>query len=162
MGVVERCHRFDGWAIRRAGALRRSWLTGLLVPYTIAGTVGLPWLLAGAAVDQAQRVVIAAGVAAVLANVLKYIARRDRPDHMPPLVRPLKSSSFPSGHAASAAAAVCALLMVAPGLAPIWITMGCAMAMSRVYVGVHYPTDVLAGACLGVLVVTLPIAIAAS
>jgi len=156
------CHRFDRWVMRHVGAARRSWLTRVLVPYTIAGTIGLPWLLAGAAVDQAERVAIAAGLAAVLANTVKYLARRDRPDHLPLLVRPLRSSSFPSGHAASATAAMCALLVVAPGLAPLWISMAVAMAVSRIYVGVHYPTDVLAGVGLGIVVAAVPLIIAAA
>jgi len=160
--VAQRCHAFDGWVMRRVGAARRSWLTRLIVPYTIAGTIGLPWLLAGAAVDQAQRVVVVAAVAALLTSIVKRVARRDRPDHLPLLVRPLRSSSFPSGHAASAAAAMCALLIVAPGLAPVWIAMTLAMALSRVYVGVHYPTDVLAGAGLGVLVALVPVILAAT
>ncbi|HET6848138.1 MAG TPA: phosphatase PAP2 family protein [Gaiellales bacterium] len=162
MTVLQVCHRFDAWVIGRIGAARRSWLTRMLVPYTIAGTIGLPWLLAGAAVDQAQRVAIAAGLAALVANAVKYAARRTRPDHLPLLVRPLRSSSFPSGHAASATAAMCALLVVAPGLAPLWISMALAMAVSRIYVGVHYPTDVLAGAGLGLLVAAVPLLIAAT
>lgn len=162
MSAKRVCHRFDGWVMRHVGAARRSWLTRMLVPYTIAGTIGLPWVLAGAAVDQAQRVAVAAGIAALLANTLKYLARRDRPDHLPLLVRPLRSSSFPSGHAASATAAMCALLVVAPGLAPLWISMAVAMAVSRIYVGVHYPTDVLAGVGLGIVVAAVPLLIAAA
>ena len=69
----------------------------------------------------------------------------------------LRSTSFPSGHAATAAAAACALLIVAPTFAPAWIAMALVMAASRVYVGAHYPSDVLAGAGLGVLVGLAPI-----
>ncbi len=146
----------------RVTGLRRSWLTRLLVPYTVAGTLGLPWLLAGAAVDQARIVLVLAAAAALVTSVVKRVARRDRPDQVGSLVRPLRSASFPSGHAASAAAAMCALLAVAPGLAPVWIAMAFVMALSRVYVGVHYPTDVLAGAGLGLAVALVPLLIAAT
>jgi len=148
--------------MRWAGAARRSWLTRLVVPYTLAGTLGLPWVLAGAAVDHAEAVVIAAALGALAAGLVKRLVARDRPAHLPLLVRPLRSGSFPSGHAASSAAAACVLLAVAPGLAPIWIAMAVTMAASRVYVGVHYPTDVLAGVGVGVLTWALPIALIAA
>jgi undecaprenyl-diphosphatase len=159
--AVAACHRFDRLVIERIPAARRSWLTRILVPYTIAGTIGLPWLLAGAAVDQAGRVMVAVIVAALSAGLVKHLAARKRPDHIPLLVRPLRSTSFPSGHAASAAAAACALLIVAPTFAPAWIGMALVMAASRVYVGAHYPSDVLAGAGLGVLVGLAPITVIA-
>jgi undecaprenyl-diphosphatase len=104
---------------------------------------------------------VAVIVAALSAGLVKHLAARKRPDHIPLLVRPLRSTSFPSGHAATAAAAACALLIVAPTFAPAWIGMAFVMAASRVYVGAHYPSDVLAGAGLGVLVGLAPITLIA-
>jgi hypothetical protein len=68
--AVAACHRFDRLVIARIEATRRSWLTRVLVPYTIAGTIGLPWLLAGAAVDQAGRVMVAVIIAALSAGLV--------------------------------------------------------------------------------------------
>ena len=136
---------------------RRGWLTRLFVPYTTAGTVGLPWLVAGVAVGHALPVAMALVVAAVASGVLKHYWRRRRPNVIPLLVRNQWTTSFPSGHAATGAAAACALIAVAPGLAPLWIGMAALMALSRVYVGVHWPTDVAAGLGLGVLLVALPL-----
>jgi undecaprenyl-diphosphatase len=96
---------------------------------------------------------VAIGVTSFLANVvLKGLTRRTRPSDPVPeersLVQP-DSSSFPSGHTASAAAfsGVVARAYPASWL-PINALAG-AIGFSRVYTGVHYPGDVLGGWLLG-------------
>src|SRR6478752_2052839 len=59
------------------------------------------------------------------------------------------TSSFPSGHAASAAAFAAGATMELPMAGPILVPLAAAVAYSRVHVGVHYRSDVWAGAAVG-------------
>ena len=86
---------------------------------------------------------------------LKDLAERTRPfvDH--PQIDPLyvvHSSSFPAGHAATAFAGATLLSYIAPRAAPGFLLLAAAIGYSRVYVGVHYPSDVLAGALVGAVI----------
>jgi undecaprenyl-diphosphatase len=62
------------------------------------------------------------------------------------------SSSFPAGHAATAFAGATLLSYVAPRAAPAFLVLAALIGYSRVYVGVHYPGDVVVGALLGVAI----------
>jgi diacylglycerol kinase family enzyme/membrane-associated phospholipid phosphatase len=65
------------------------------------------------------------------------------------LLRPPITTSFPSGHSASAAAFATAVTLESPWLGAAAIPLAAAVAGSRVYTGAHYPSDVVAGAALG-------------
>ncbi|MFJ6944506.1 bifunctional phosphatase PAP2/diacylglycerol kinase family protein [Streptomyces wuyuanensis] len=92
---------------------------------------------------------------ATINTVAKRSVRRARPilDTVP-LVRRLKrqpfTTSFPSGHSASAAAFAAGVAMESKGWGAVVAPVAAAVALSRVYTGVHYPSDVLVGAALGV------------
>jgi undecaprenyl-diphosphatase len=88
-----------------------------------------------------------------LANVaLKQVARRSRPalEDLPALVRTPTQLSFPSAHSSSSFAAARAFSGLLPA-GPLYATAA-AMALSRVYLGVHYPTDITVGAALGLAI----------
>jgi len=97
---------------------------------------------------------LAVGLAAGLTGILKDLVDRARPALADPgivaLVTTPSSPSFPSGHAATAFAAAIAVGAFYPRIR--WPLLGLAtlVALSRVYLGVHYWLDVLAGAALGV------------
>lgn len=94
------------------------------------------------------------GLADLSATALKDLFDVERPSGRYPLPKPLvhapKDPSFPSGHAATSFAGATILSFAVPRLTPAWVVLACAIAFSRVYVGVHYPLDVLGGAALGV------------
>ena len=119
------------------------------------------WLvLAGLAAWRLNRRNLFFGVAATVlvaelaSGGLKLWLDRDRPPlaepEPEPLVRLPGTGSFPSGHATVAFAAATVLAFALPRLAVPLYLLAAAIAWSRVYVGVHYPLDVLAGAVLGV------------
>ncbi len=103
----------------------------------------------------AIRAVGSLSVSSALTNVVaKQLFDRVRPDLAEhPVVRRLRrepvSSSFPSGHSASAAAFATAVAMESPLLGAAVAPLAAAVAYSRVHVGVHYPGDVLAGTAIG-------------
>jgi undecaprenyl-diphosphatase len=136
--------------------------------FVLVSTWWVKWplfLAAGAAADAVRRsawprVTCAAaasvGLAALAVTLLKDTADRLRPPladaHVQALVAIPQSASFPSGHAATAFAAATALALLVPRLRVPALAVAALVAFSRVYLGVHYVLDVVAGATLGIAV----------
>ncbi len=96
---------------------------------------------------------IAIAIAATVANgPAKLLVRRRRPSRRsrPTLIRVPRSTSFPSGHSATAFAFASGACAELPVLAPVLVPLAGAVAYSRVHTGVHYPSDVAAGAAIGI------------
>jgi undecaprenyl-diphosphatase len=132
----------------------------LVAAYSRTGEHAAIWLvlgLAGAAMadgDVARRGRWLRGVRIVASayacnQAIKFTVRRRRPEFadLPQLTRTVSRLSFPSAHATTAFAAARAYAPVAPAWA--LYAAAVAFALSRPYLGVHYPSDVLAGAALG-------------
>ncbi|PWU17523.1 MAG: phosphatase PAP2 family protein [Candidatus Rokuibacteriota bacterium] len=148
--------RVESWIV----AHRIAPLDRLFVALSWVGAYGLVWLALGAAVALVLRrprvfvLVLAADLAAyVLSSGLKELVRRPRPDPAHRL-REAAGFSFPSGHATIAFACCVVLSFAVPRLWPVFAILACAIAFSRLYLGVHYPLDALGGAALGVAVAT--------
>ncbi|HMC72530.1 MAG TPA: phosphatase PAP2 family protein, partial [Mycobacteriales bacterium] len=103
----------------------------------------------------AVRGLMSLGVASAVANgPAKWAVRRTRPllTEVPPLrqlARQPRTTSFPSGHSASAAAFATGVLLESPARALPVVVMAAGVAYGRVHIGVHYPSDVVAGIALG-------------
>jgi undecaprenyl-diphosphatase len=101
-------------------------------------------------------VLAADGTADLVASGLKRLVDVDRPPLRYPqpeaLVRVPRDGSFPSGHTATSFACATVLAFAFPRLAAPLYLLAAGIAFSRVYVGVHYPLDVVGGALVGAVV----------
>lgn len=138
-------------------------LTGVMWGLSSIGRGGIVWLLIAAVLmamkrlgprEWAQLALALVVTSAVNDAVLQPVVGRERP-----FVRSLDvavignrptSGSFPSGHSANAFAGALVLSRFATAPALAWWILAGAIAYSRLYLGVHYPSDVAAGALVGI------------
>jgi undecaprenyl-diphosphatase len=138
-------------------------LDRVAIGYSALGNRGLLWIAGSVVVafatGRAWAVPLVAALVWLTLGVnyaIKRLVRRERPRSRAgraPLIRAPASPSFPSSHAAMAAAGAVALSAYAPVVWPLFATLAILMAASRVYLAVHHVSDVVAGlavgACLG-------------
>jgi PAP2 superfamily len=156
--AIGRADRAGMRALRRQARSERA--TRAIRAYSHLGEHGAAWIILGALgalVDRRRRddwVTGLAGVGAayVINTSVKQVARRPRPafDDLPPLIPTPGPLSFPSSHSASSAAAIVGYGALVPR-GPLVVAAG-TMSISRVYLGVHYPSDIAVGLTLGTLI----------
>ena len=144
--------------------IRCDWLTGIICAVTIMGNKGLIWLallLFLLIYPKTRKLGMVAGLSFLLcvgvAEIIKNLVMRPRPfltiAELVPLVKPPQSYSFPSVHTVSSFSVAWILFWSKEGKAVRYTVFAFAllMAFSRLYVGVHYPSDVLTGILLAFL-----------
>ncbi len=142
--------------------MRTPALDRLAAGYARTGESGGLWIalaLAGAAGDPERRPrwLAAAGTVPLtlgLNYALKRAFRRERPqiDGLAPFGRVPRSRSFPSAHAATSFAGAVRIGALVPQWRGPLLAAAALMAFTRPYLGVHYPSDVVAGAAVGTLI----------
>jgi undecaprenyl-diphosphatase len=159
--------RFDTAIDMRVDAMRgHPHLDHLMYTASELGNFSLIWHLVGTtrALGPDRRVMDAVRVASILGietalvnGPVKNLFRRHRPaweQERPRKLRRPRTSSFPSGHASSAFTAAGVLSQGDP-LWPVYYAIAAVVASSRVYVKIHHPSDVVAGALVGIALAQL-------
>lgn len=159
--MLRQIAHWDGAALEWLHQLHWGPLT---VVFVIASAWWVKWPLiaaAGGCCDAARRrlptaalaATVAAAIAGGLTTLIKQATDRPRPPLADPAIDPLvslpSSTSFPSGHAATAFATATAVAVLYPRLKWPLLAVAALVALSRVYLGVHFWTDILVGSLLG-------------
>src|SRR3954451_20103623 len=168
-GAVTELVRLDSALFGRVARAHTPWLDRTLPPLSRAANHSNVWMAVGASLvtgggRRGQRAAIrglgSIAVTSLVVNQgIKRVVRRPRPSlrHVPAVRRvavPPLTTSFPSGHAASAAAFTTGVAAEFGPVAPALALLAGAVGASRVYVGVHYPLDVVVGAIPGAVIAT--------
>ena len=142
--------------------LRADWLNPIMKVITHLGDGGIIWILLCIALlipKKTRRIGLVAAIALAFSFcvndlIIKHLVNRVRPyDAIQGLVRLIgeqSSTSFPSGHSSAAFATATGILLASHKKWPVWpklliVFIACMIAFSRIYVGVHYPSDVIMG-----------------
>ncbi len=165
--LLIRAGTVDRALFARVARGRTPWLDGALPRLSASANHSFLWMGTSAVMvacggDAGRRAAVrgmgSVVVTSAIVNLaIKRAVRRPRPDRAEvPAVRQLRAqpltTSFPSGHAASATAYAVGAGLEVPAVAPLLGLVAAGVAYSRIYVGVHYPGDVAVGCAVGAAV----------
>ena len=144
--------------------LRSDALTPIVKFITTLGNAGILWIILSAlflCFKKTRKIGFMTSLSLILdllsVNVLiKNLAARTRPyeviEGLTSLIGPQSDFSFPSGHTAASFAFATVILLTAPKkYSVVTLIVATLIALSRIYLGVHYPTDILGGIIIGAI-----------
>lgn len=154
---MERLIELDGALLERVVRVRSRPVTLLLRALCRAHDPDILAMLIAVLVfcgPTASRIATYIGAALISTSLVvvlfKRTVRRARPAGEFQALAPPDRFSFPSGHTAGAFALAISMFGAYPSLAPALVLVAVVVGWARMYLGVHYPIDVLAGVCIGV------------
>lgn len=164
LNIGKRINIFDNYILFVINKyIQNKYLDKLMPVVTSMGNLGIVWIIMAAALilDKPYRsigdvVILTLIISTIVGEgIVKHIVRRVRPcnekSSLNMLISKPMSYSFPSGHTLSSFAAAEVLSMYFTEYKLIFMIIAFLIALSRIYLYVHYPTDVIAGIILGIL-----------
>ncbi|MEG6617036.1 phosphatase PAP2 family protein [Peptococcaceae bacterium 1198_IL3148] len=163
--VLAILQQIDADAFMQVYQWRQPLLDQVMPWVTHLGSGGVLWLgwalllfVFGSTRDKRAAIltVVALTVSFIISQeLIKELVGRNRPyltlDGVVTLVHPLNSTSFPSGHTTTSFACAVVLARTWGRMPPLPIMLAALIGFSRIYVGVHYPTDVIVGGLIGIV-----------
>ncbi|MDQ5983426.1 MAG: hypothetical protein RUMPE_00437 [Eubacteriales bacterium SKADARSKE-1] len=161
--MINTIKTLDERILLKIAKLQRPYLNKIMVATTTAGNTGTIWLLIAfpmllnsTARNQGIKLILSLLLTGFMGEIIiKRLVGRMRPSKISEqeklLIKKPITYSFPSGHTSSSFAAALTISLNYPNFAVAAFTLAGAIAFSRLYLRVHYPSDILAGAVLGII-----------
>lgn len=164
MNHISKRERFDTFILKQIrDKISNPVLDKIMVVFTMLGEFGAVWSLLGIAlIIESKYRIIGLMILATLIfttimgeGIIKHLVKRSRPckdmTQNDLVVRKPSTYSFPSGHTASSFAVANVLFACFTSVGVVFLIIASLIAFSRMYLYVHYPTDIIAGIALGLL-----------
>lgn len=161
--MISKIKNIDKKILMYIAKLQKPFLNKIMIFFTVMGNNGVIWLLISVPMllnyssrTKGIKLIVSLALAGFMGEIIiKRLVGRERPFDEPDfddvLIKKPITYSFPSGHTSSSMAAATTISFCFPHLAVPAFALGIIISFSRLYLQVHYPSDVLAGAALGLI-----------